>query len=249
MCGRFVLNQTAAEIEAVFGVMDYEGGIAPRFNIAPTQPVLMIGKGYPRAPGSNLPDRCAILVRWGLLPSWVKDVKGFPLLFNARSETAGEKATFRAALRHHRTLVPASGFYEWKRTGKAGAQPYLIRPKRGGLIAFAGLMETYLDPNGSEMDTGAILTTNANETLAPIHHRMPVVIQEEDFERWLDCINNEPRDVADLMRPVEPDFFEAIPVSDRVNKVVNDDPGLLDPAPDAPEPVSEERKADQLSLF
>jgi putative SOS response-associated peptidase YedK len=110
-------------------------------------------------------------------------------------------------------------------------------------------METYLDPNGSEMDTGAILTTNANETLAPIHHRMPVVIQEEDFERWLDCINNEPRDVADLMRPVEPDFFEAIPVSDRVNKVVNDDPGLLDPAPDAPEPVSEERKADQLSLF
>ena len=247
MCGRFVLNQTAAEIEAVFGVMDHDGGIAPRFNSAPTQPVLMIAKGHPRAPGSNLPDRRALLVRWGLLPSWVKDVKGFPLLFNARSETAGEKATFRAALRHHRTLVPASGFYEWKRTGKDGARPFFIRPRRGGVIAFAGLMETFLDPNGSEMDTGAILTTGANETLAPIHHRMPVVIHEEDFARWLDCVRNEPRDVADLMRPAEPDFFEAIPVSDRVNKVANDDAALLDPAPDAPEPAAP--KTDQLSLF
>ncbi|MHB2265754.1 SOS response-associated peptidase [Aliihoeflea sp. PC F10.4] len=249
MCGRFVLNQTAAEIEAVFGIMDHEGGIAPRFNIAPTQPVLMMARGHPRAPGSNLPDRRALLVRWGLLPSWVKDVKGFPLLFNARSETAGEKATFRAALRHHRTLVPASGFYEWKRTGKGTAQPFFIRPRHGGVIAFAGLMETYLDPNGSEMDTGAILTTGANETLAPIHHRMPVVIHEENFGRWLDCVGNEPRDVADLMRPVGADFFEAIPVSDRVNKVANDDPGLLDPAPEVPEPAVETRKPDQLSLF
>lgn len=247
MCGRFVLSQTAAEIEAVFGIMDYDGGIAPRFNIAPTQPILMIARGYPRAPGSNLPERRALLVRWGLLPSWVKDVKGFPLLFNARSETAGDKATFRAAMRHHRTLVPASGFYEWKRTGKDGAQPFFIRPRRGGLIAFAGLMETYLDPNGSEIDTGAILTTGANETLAPIHHRMPVVIHEEDFARWLDCVRNEPRDVADLMRPAEPDFFEAIPVSDRVNKVANDGPELLEPAPYVPEPKG--LKTDQLSLF
>ena len=113
-------------------------------------------------------------------------------------------------------------------------------------------METFIDPNGSEMDTGAILTTSANETLAPIHDRMPVIIHEQDFAEWLDCTRNEPRHVAHLLRPAEPDLFEAIPVSDRVNKVANDDPELIHPALIAPERVVEKKpkpKADQLSLF
>jgi putative SOS response-associated peptidase YedK len=252
MCGRFVLTQTATEIEALFAIMPLEGGLAPRYNIAPTQPVLMIAAGYRREPGSNLPDRRAELVRWGLLPSWVKDVKAFPLLINARSETVAEKNAFRAALRHRRTLVPASGFYEWRRNGKGKVQPFFLKPRQGGALAFAGLMETFIDPNGSEMDTGAILTTSANETLAPIHDRMPVVVHEQDFAEWLDCVGNEPRDVAHLMRPAEPDLFEAIPVSDRVNKVANDDPELLRPALVAPEPVAGKEpkpKSDQLSLF
>ncbi len=246
------MTQTAGQIEALFAIMPLEGGLAPRFNIAPTQPILMIAAGYRRAPGSNMPDRRAELVRWGLLPSWVKDVKGFPLLINARSETAAEKNAFRAALRHRRTLVPASGFYEWKRDGKGKAQPYFLKPRHGSAVAFAGLMETFIDPNGSEMDTGAILTTKANETLAPIHDRMPVVIHEADYAEWLDCVGNEPRDVAHLMRPAEPDLFEAVPVSDRVNKVANDDRELTRPALVAPEPVAGKKpkpKADQLDLF
>src|SRR5690606_30325355 len=115
-------------------------------------------------------------VRWGFIPAWVKDVQSFPLLINARCAAAAEKASFRAAMRHRRVLVPASGFYEWKRAGRKEAQPYWVRPRRGGLVAFGGLMETYAEPGGSEIDTAAILTCRANSTIAPIHERMPVVI-------------------------------------------------------------------------
>jgi len=214
----------------------------------------MVVSGEPREPGSNLPNRRSLLVRWGLLPGWVKDPKSFPLLFNARSEEAAEKATFRAAMRHRRTLVPASGFYEWRKDGQKQSQPFWVRPKNGGIIAFGGLMETWSEPGGSEIDTGAILTTKANEDLAPIHHRRPVVIQPQDFERWLDCRNNEPRDVADLMQPAQPDFFEAIPVSDRVNKVANVGPENMEPVKIDQTPVQSAKKAEepaseQLKLF
>jgi putative SOS response-associated peptidase YedK len=170
----------------------------------------------------------------------VKDVKAFQLLFNARADSAAEKAAFRAAMRHRRVLVPASGFYEWRKGSgrKARAQPFWIRPREGRLIAFAGLMETYADANGSEIDTAAILTTDANAALSPIHERMPVVIRPQDFSRWLDCRGREPRDVADLMRPVDDDFFEAVPVSEAVNAVANDNAALLErvePQPPAAE--------------
>lgn len=228
MCGRFALSTTPQEIEATFGLAEVEA-FPPRYNIAPTQPVLTVIAGPPRPDGSNRPDRRALLVRWGLVPSWAKNPNDLPLLFNARSETADEKASFRAAMRHRRALVPASGFYEWRREGKKRSQPYWVRPRAGGVIAFAGLVETWLEPGGSEIDTGAILTTSANADLAAIHERMPVVIMPEDFSRWLDCINNEPRDVARLLRPADPGFFEAIPVSDRVNKVANSAPDLQEP--------------------
>lgn len=228
MCGRFALTATPDQTAALLGLAELEDFPA-RYNIAPTQPVLMVLAGPPRMPGSNLPDRQPILVRWGLIPAWVKDTREFPLLFNARSEGAVEKASFKAAIRHRRALVPASGFYEWRQEGDKGAggkkgQPYWIRPKHGGLVAFAGLVETYAEPGGSEMDTGAILTVQANADIAHIHDRMPVVIAREDFDRWLDCRTQEPRDVADLLKPAQPDFFEAIPVSDLVNKVANTGP-------------------------
>jgi putative SOS response-associated peptidase YedK len=235
MCGRFALNATPEEVEALLAVMELED-FPPRYNIAPTQPVLLAMAGPRRDPGSNLPDRKALLVRWGLIPGWAKDPKDVPLLINARSETAAEKPAFRAAMRHRRALMPASGFYEWKREGKVTKQAYWIRPRGGGVIAFGALMETFHDANGSEVDTGAILTTAANAGIAAIHDRMPVVIRREDFARWLDCVKQEPRDVADLMRPVEPEFFEAIPVSNLVNKVANTGPEIqerVDPAPAA----------------
>ncbi len=228
MCGRFALTHTADQTAVFMGVGELEAFPA-RYNIAPTQPVLMVLAAPPRPPGSNQPDRQALLVRWGLIPSWVKDTRAFPLLFNARSEEAAAKASFRTAMRHRRALVPASGFYEWRQAGGRKGQAYWVRPKRGGLVAFAGLMEPYAEPGGSEIDTGAILTTRANATLAGIHERMPVVIGEEDFDRWLDCRGREPRDVADLLGPAEPDFFEAIPVSSLVNKVANAGPEIQDP--------------------
>jgi putative SOS response-associated peptidase YedK len=226
MCGRFALTATPEEIEALFAVLEILR-FPPLYNIAPTQPILMVASGPPRAPGSNLPDRQAVLVRWGLIPNWAKDPRTLPLLFNVRSETAAEKGTSRAAMRHRRTLVPATGFYEWRRQGKE-RQAYYLRPRGSTVVAFAGLMETYADPNGSEIDTGAILTTEASADIAFIHNRMPVVVQPRDFSRWLDCRTNEPRDVADILRPAQPDLFEAIPVSDLVNKVTNTAPAVQD---------------------
>ncbi len=225
MCGRFAIDATPDEIAAHFALADVEDFPA-RYNIAPTQPILLVIAGSPREPGSNLPDRRSLLVRWGLIPGWAKNPADLPLLINARAETAAEKASFRAAMRHRRALIPASGFYEWRRDGKNKSQPYWIRPKGGGIVAFAGLMETFAEPGGSEIDTGAILTTAANGDIAHIHDRMPVVIKPEDFARWLDCRTQEPRDVADLLQPPEQGLFEAIPVSDRVNKVANTGPEL-----------------------
>lgn len=258
MCGRFSLTATPRDVGECFETLDPEDFPA-RFNIAPTQPVLAIVSGDRAENGSNLPERRAMLMRWGLIPGWVKDPADFPLLINARAETAIGKASFRAAMRHRRVLVPASGFYEWHRPPKESgekSQAYWIRPKSGGIVAFAGLMETWSSADGSEVDTGAILTTTANAAMSGIHDRMPVVIRREDFSRWLDCKTREPREVADLMQPVEDDFFEAIPVSDRVNKVANVGPDLQmpveavvvlrrPPAKSADKPP----KNDQLSLF
>ena len=253
MCGRFALTATPDQTAAFLGLAELEEFPA-RYNIAPTQPVLMALAGPPREPGSNLPDRQAMLVRWGLIPAWVEDTKAFPLLINARAEGVLQKASFKAAMRHRRALVPASGFYEWQQSGSAKGQPYWIRPRRGGVVAFAGLIETYSEPGGSEMDTGAIITTEANAGIARIHDRMPVVIEERDFARWLDCRTQEPRHVLDLLKPAEPDFFEAIPVSDLVNKVANTGPEIQERGivlPQAEKPGRQKPGADenQMSLF
>jgi putative SOS response-associated peptidase YedK len=238
------------DVYAFLGVIEGEA-FPSRYNIAPTQPILMAAAGAPRQLGSNQPDRQALLVRWGLIPAWAKDPKAIAPLFNARSETASGLASFKAAFRHRRTLVPASGFYEWMKTGES-RQPFFIRPRHGGLIAFAGLMETYADPNGSEIDTGTILTTTASDDLAAFHPRMPVVIQPDDFSRWLDCRTQEPRDVQHLMRAPPPDFFDAIPVSDLVNKVDNTGPEIQERiASSLPRRVAEEPLKDdgQLTLL
>lgn len=256
MCGRFALTATPEELIELFGLLEAEDFPA-RFNIAPTQPIIVIVASDRAEPGSNLPERKALLVRWGFTPGWVKDPRKFPLLINARAETAVGKAAFRAAMRHRRILVPASGFYEWRRPPKGSREPsqaYWVRPKKGGIVAFAGLMETWSSADGSEVDTAAILTTDANRTVRPIHDRMPVVIQPEDFARWLDCRTQEPRDVTGLMVPAAEDYFEAIPVSDKVNKVANAGPELLDEvvpvAPAARKGSAGDRDDDgQMSLF
>jgi putative SOS response-associated peptidase YedK len=255
MCGRFFITITPNEVAELMALYDLEDFPA-RYNIAPTQPILMVMQGPRSEPGSNLPSRISMLVRWGLIPSWVKDIKAFPLLLNARSESVMEKNSFKAAIRHRRTLIPASGFYEWKRTDDKKSQPYLVRPRGGGLVAFAGVMETYLAADGSEIDTGAIITTESNTAFMPIHDRLPVVIKPENYERWLDCRTYEPRQVADLFAAVENDYFEWLPISDKVNKVANTSPdiqnsiNLSDPVkPAQTKPEKKSASQGQMKLF
>lgn len=220
MCGRYALTATPEEVQSLVDYLDEET-FPPRYNIAPTQPVAIVrlveGK-----------SRFA-LVRWGLVPSWVKDPKSFSLLFNARSETAAEKPSFRAAMRYRRCLFPASGFYEWRRGPGKEKQPYWIRPKAGGVVAFAGLWETWSDSDGGEIDSACILTTSANETITPIHDRMPVIVASNDFDRWLDVREFAPAAVADLLRPAPADLFETIAVGQGVNAARNDNPSLIEP--------------------
>jgi putative SOS response-associated peptidase YedK len=228
MCGRFAFIADPKIIEDVFALLDIDP-FPPRYNIAPTQPVLII-RPRPSKPqdGSNAPEREAMLARWGLLPSWLKDPKGFPTLINARSETAAEKPAFRAAMRHRRVILPASGFYEWKRDAKdKPLQAYWVKPKRGGVAAFAALMETWLAPDGSEIDTAAVLTTEAKGPIAGVHDRMPVLLKPEDFARWLDVKGHEPRMVADLLSGDASDYDVPQPVSNAVNKVANTGADLI----------------------
>ena len=235
MCGRFALTSLPTDVMEYLGLMEVDP-FPPRFNIAPTQPILVVKGDRSGEPGTNRPTRRAQLARWGLIPGWVKDPKEFPLLINARAETAAEKPSFRGSMRHHRILIPASGFYEWHRPSKESgqkSQAYWIRPRDGGLVAFAGLMQPYGSADGSEIDTAAILTTGANRYVSKIHDRIPVVIRPPDFERWLDCLTQEPRDVADLLAAIDDDYFEAIPVSDLVNKVKNTTPDIQAPTGDA----------------
>jgi putative SOS response-associated peptidase YedK len=228
MCGRYA-SYTAPE--AMRRLFRYAGmpNFPPRYNIAPTQPIAIVRllEG----------ERQFALVRWGLIPAWVKDPKAVSLMFNARAETAAEKPAYRNAMKRRRCLVPADGFYEWKREGER-KRPHWVHPRAGGPIAFAGLWETWMGPNGEELETAAIVTTAANDTLKPLHDRMPVVIQPDAFDLWLDP-NADPQMAASLMRPAPNDFFEAYEVSNAVGRVANDDPSLLTPASEMPEPAGE----------
>ncbi|HOV03417.1 MAG TPA: SOS response-associated peptidase [Hyphomicrobiales bacterium] len=228
MCGRYSLTAPPDDVRALFGYGE-RPNFPPRYNIAPTQPIAVVT--------GEADGRHFLLARWGLLPSWVKDPKDFPLLVNARSETAAQKPTFRAAMRHRRCLVPANGFYEWGPGAGTRKQPYWCAPKDGHLVAFAGLMETYTDPNGSELDTATILTTPANRRLRPIHDRMPAVILPEDFAAWLDTVGVSAEEATKMLRPADDRLFEPVPVSLAVNRVANDRPELHERvAPPAPEP-------------
>jgi len=179
-------------------------------------------------------------MRWGLLPSWVKDPDDFPLLINARAEGIAQKPSFRAAFKRRRCLVPASGFYEWQAAGGNTKQPYWIRPENGGLIAFAGLWETWIGADGSEIDTAAIVTREANATLQPVHHRMPVLIEPADFDLWLPE-SADPKAAEMLLRAAADETLVAVPVATRVNRVANDDASLWEPvdpaSPDTTEPA------------
>jgi putative SOS response-associated peptidase YedK len=229
MSGRFCLT-AAPEQVARFFALDGVEPFPPRYNIAPTQPILLIeDAGEWRVQGSNQPDRRAALARWGLIPGWVKDVSAFPLIVSARSEGIAEKPSYRGALRHRRVLIPATGFYEWQRRGKNRPQPFLIRRADGGLLALAGLKETYFSPDGSEIDTACLISTQAKGSAADVDKRMPLVIGEKDFARWLDCRSIEPSGISQLLQCPAGLALESVAISEKVNRVANMGPELHEP--------------------
>jgi putative SOS response-associated peptidase YedK len=178
-------------------------------------------------------------MRWGLWPAWVKDPRKFTLLINARAETVKEKPAFKNAIRRRRCLIPADGYYEWH-SFEGIKRPYFIHRRDGHPIGFAGVTETWVGPNGEEVDTVAIVTAPASADLAVLHHRVPVTIDARDFERWLDCRSDEADTVMPLMRGPEVGEFAWHEVSSRVNHVANDDAQLILPI------TQEQRAAEQL---
>ena len=220
MCARYNLTSPPEAVRRYFA-LDACEAFPPRYNIAPTQPVAIVRL----APSGARELR---LVRWGLIPGWVKDPRSFSLIVNARAETVAEKPSFRGALRHRRCLVPANGFYEW--TGPAKARvPHLFRGADGGLMAFGALAEHWLGADGSEVETMAILTVPASAAVAPFHDRMPLILPPEAFERWLDCRSGETRSISDLLAAAPGPTLETIEVSRELNRPDREGPELIAP--------------------
>lgn len=222
MCGRFVITSPPAAVRQFFGYVE-QPNFPPRHNIAPTQPVpvVIIENGA----------RHFRLMRWGLIPSWVKDPRKITVLFNARSETITEKPAFKNAMRRRRCLIPADGYYEWQPAG-ARKRPFFIHRREGTMFGLAALAETWIGPNGEELDTVAIVTAPASRDLAVLHHRVPVTLMPDDFERWLDCSEDDASLVMALLKgPLEGEFTWH-EVSMRVNHADNDDAQLLLPITD-----------------
>jgi putative SOS response-associated peptidase YedK len=226
MCGRFVITSPPAALRQVFGYAE-QPNFPPRFNIAPTQPVpvVTLENGV----------RHFRLMRWGFLPAWVKDPKQFSLVINARSETVLEKPAFKNAIKRRRCLIPADGYYEWH-TSDHRKRPYFIHRRDGEPVGFAALAETWMGPNGEELDTVAIVTAAANPDLAVLHHRVPVTVEPADFERWLDGFPDDVTEAMALLVAPRQGAFAWHEVSNRVNRVANDDAQLL-------LPITEEQRA------
>jgi putative SOS response-associated peptidase YedK len=216
MCGRYRLSRRKQIVEEYFDCSSDEPDWSPRYNIAPTQPVPVIREN-PKEPARELS-----LMRWGLIPSWAKDSSVAAQMINARSETAATKPAFRGALKFRRCLIPADGFYEWLRTGKS-KQPYCFEVNDGQLFAFAGLWDRWKDPSGNWMKTCSILTTTPNAVTAAVHDRMPVILDPDSYDLWLDPGMQNVAAASELLKPCDARLMRCYPVSTRINRVANDD--------------------------
>ena len=226
MCGRFTQRLSWAELHELMDLIGPPRNLRPRYNVAPSQDVAVVRAADG---GRNLS-----MLRWGLIPAWAKDPAIGYRLINARSETVAEKPSFRSAYRRRRCLIPADGFYEWQRLGKI-RQPWLFGLRDGAPFALAGLWERWTVPEGAELtgslaelgpgdpvETCTILTTAANETVAPVHGRMPVILPRDACDPWLAG-----DDVS--LAPYAPDAMTAHPVSTQVNRPANDEPRCVEP--------------------
>ena len=216
MCGRYSQTHTGADLAEAFQ-LNPAPEPPPRYNIAPSQPVCAVIAG-----------REYRIFQWGLVPSWAKDYKIGYRLINARSETAAEKPSFRAAFKRRRCLILADGFYEWLRTpSNKKKQPFYIHLRERPVFAFGGLWEQWEGGDGSYLETCAILTTEPNELMAPIHNRMPVIVPRAEYDRWL---MGSPAQAQGLMQPYNADEMEAYPVSTWVNSPSHEGADCIAPA-------------------
>lgn len=222
MCGRFTLTVNPADLQDAFSNYTFPTQFAPRFNIAPSQPVLAI---------PNNDKFKADFFIWGLIPLWAKDPSIGNRLINARAETLAEKPSFRGSYKHKRCLVLADGYYEWQATGvKKPKVPYFIHMQDRQPFAIAGLWDTWEGPDGSSLQTCTLITTTPNELMEPIHDRMPAILHPRDYAKWLDPAPQTPERLQALLKPFPAESMAAHPVSTLVNKPENDSPELVVPA-------------------
>jgi len=222
MCGRFALTVDPADLEEAFPDYSFPPQYAPRYNIAPTQPILAVPND-----GSGKAD----FFIWGLIPSWAKDASIGSRMINARAETLAEKPSFRAAYKYHRCLIFADGFFEWQAQpdGKTKV-PHFIRLTTGKPFAFAGLWEHWQSPEGSELRSATIITTEPNRLMAAIHNRMPVILPSDAYAQWLDPAPRQAADLQKLLVPFPAEAMTAYPISTLVNKPENDRQEIVLPA-------------------
>jgi len=216
MCGRYRLSRRKQLVEEYFETAPWDDDWNPRYNIAPTQPVPVI-RQHPKEPVRQIST-----MRWGLIPSWSKDTSGAAKMINARSETAHTLPAFREAMKSRRCLIPADGFYEWKRDGKT-KQPFCFEVNEGQLFVFAGLWERWRHPSGQWVKSCSILTTTPNAVTSTVHDRMPVILDRESYDLWLDPGMQNVQVVSELLKPYDAIEMRCYPVSSRVNHVGNDD--------------------------
>jgi putative SOS response-associated peptidase YedK len=224
MCGRYALHAHPEVIALQFGV-DAFPSFLPRYNICPGTDVLGVRSDPAGA-------RSATALHWGLIPHWAKDASVGHKLANARGESLDERPAFREAFLASRCLVPASGYYEWKRSGRT-KQPWYLQPAKAPLFGLAGITALWRGPRGPVRSV-ALITTAANELTARVHDRMPLIIAPEDYAAWLDPRSAEPRALKALVRPYPAERMTAHPVGLRVNRPENDDPGLVEPLHEGP---------------
>ena len=222
MCGRYLLQRAAAKLARYFDTVEPVPEFAPSWNIAPTQEALAVR----RHPGTGA--RHLDMLRWGLVPHWAKDATGAARLINARSETLLEKPSFREAFFRRRCLVPMDGFYEWHAVGGT-KQPFAVALRDGNPMAVAGLWENWRRPDGSWMRTCSVITTASAGRQALMHPRMPVILPPETWAAWLGGMPAGAEELLGLMRPAEDSLLAFWPVSPRVGRVTENDPGLLEP--------------------
>jgi len=220
MCGRYALTNPGEVITRFAVALPDPTWLRPRYNIAPGQTVLVVLEDQERRL-----DR----FRWGLIPHWAKDAKVGYRMINARAETVHERPSFRRSLQHKRCLIPADGFFEWQGFGKEKT-PIHIKLKSGQIFAFAGLYDSWRSPEGESVNSCTIITTSPNDLMAPIHDRMPVILDEEAEEAWLSPHIVEPEQLLPLLRPYPPQAMKAYPVSALVNSPRYDSPACIEPA-------------------